>query len=49
MPHRALKMFDETIVEAAGGQLVRVPELSAHLKIGDRGVVRTRHQRVDLI
>ena len=33
------QMFDESIVQVADGQLVRVPELSAHLTIGERGSV----------
>lgn len=33
-------MFDESIVQASGGQLVRLPELSARLMVGDHGPVR---------
>lgn len=32
-------MFDESIVQVSDGELVRVPELSAHLTVGERGPV----------
>lgn len=32
-------MFDESTVQLGGGDLVRVPELSARLTVGDRGYV----------
>jgi hypothetical protein len=32
-------MYDECVVEVAGGQLVRLPELSSHLTVGDKGNV----------
>ena len=34
------QMFDEAWVEVSGGNLVRLPELSARLVIGERGPVR---------
>lgn len=34
------KMFDEAIVDVGGGKLVKLPELSARLNVGDRGDVR---------
>jgi hypothetical protein len=32
-------MFDEALVQVASGQLVRLPELSTRLAIGDKGDV----------
>lgn len=32
-------MFDEAIVEMSSGTLVRLPELSARLAVGERGPV----------
>ena len=32
-------MFDETTIEVGDGSLVRLPEVSARLSIGDRGDV----------
>ena len=32
-------MFDEAWVEVAGGNLVRLPELSARLAVGEKGPV----------
>ena len=32
-------MFDEAWVEVAGGELVRLPELSARLAVGEKGPV----------
>lgn len=32
-------MFDEAIVDMGEGRLVRVPELSARLAVGERGAV----------
>ena len=32
-------MFDEAIVEMSTGQLVRLPELSARLAVGEKGPV----------
>jgi ubiquitin-conjugating enzyme E2 O len=33
-------MFDEAIVEMSSGTLVRLPELSARLAVGEKGPVR---------
>ena len=33
------KMFDEAVVEMGSGTLVRLPELSARLAVGERGPV----------
>ena len=35
-------MFDEASVEVSGGTLVRLPELSARLAIGEKGPVSHR-------
>lgn len=35
-------MFDEAIVEMSTGTLVRLPELSARLAVGEKGPVCTR-------
>jgi ubiquitin-conjugating enzyme E2 O len=32
-------MFDEALVQVASGQLVRLPELSTRLAVGDKGDV----------
>ena len=36
---RAVQMFDEAWVEVSGGNLVRLPELSARLAVGEKGPV----------
>ncbi len=33
-------MFDEAWIEVAGGNMIRLPELSARLAIGEKGPVR---------
>jgi hypothetical protein len=35
-PH---KLFDEAVVDVSNGQLVRLPELSSRLTVGDKGSV----------
>ena len=42
-----IQTFDETLVEAAG-HLIRVPELSTRLVVGDKGRVRTSPYRSSL-
>lgn len=40
------QLFDESIIQLANGQLVRLPELSSRLSVGDKGNVRLRlHMR----
>ena len=34
-------MFDESTIEIADGSLVRLPEISARVGVGDRGLVST--------
>ena len=34
------KIFDESLVQVASGQLVRLPELTARFAVGDKGDVR---------
>jgi ubiquitin-conjugating enzyme E2 O len=34
------QLFDESIIQLAAGQLVRLPELSSRLSVGDKGSVR---------
>lgn len=36
----ATQMFDESTIEIGNGSLVRLPEISARLSVGDRGSVR---------
>ena len=40
------KMFDEAVVEMGSGTLVRLPELSARLAVGERGPVSHFTQHV---
>ena len=35
-------MFDEAVVEMGDGNLVRLPELTARLGVGEKGTVRNR-------
>ena len=35
-------MFDESVIEVATGQLIRLPELSSRLTVGEKGTVSTR-------
>lgn len=39
-------MFDEAWVEVSGGNLVRLPELSARLAVGEKGPVSDRPYQV---
>ncbi|KAM6498437.1 hypothetical protein JOM56_006385 [Amanita muscaria] len=34
---QVIEVFDESVVELADGQLVRIPELGSHLHVGERG------------
>lgn len=36
-------MFDEAVVDMGNGNLVRVPELSARLAVGEKGPVKLYH------
>ena len=36
-------MFDEAVIDMGNGNLVRVPELSARLDVGERGPVSVVH------
>jgi len=34
-----VQVFDESIIEASGGKLVRLPEIGSRLAVGDQGTV----------
>lgn len=38
--HCGLEIFDESLVQVASGQLVRLPEMTARFAVGDKGDVR---------
>jgi hypothetical protein len=38
--HNPHKLFDEAVVDVSNGQLVRLPELSSRLTVGEKGSVR---------
>ena len=37
--HKPHKLFDEAVVDVSNGQLVRLPELSSRLTVGEKGSV----------
>jgi hypothetical protein len=37
--HNPHKLFDEAVVDVSNGQLVRLPELSSRLTVGEKGSV----------
>ena len=34
-----LQLFDESVIQVATGQLIRLPELSSRLAVGEKGTV----------
>ena len=41
-----LQMFDEAVIEMGDGGLVRLPELTARLGVGEKGIVRCPYNSV---
>lgn len=37
------ELFDEAVVDVSNGQLVRLPELSSRLTVGEKGSVSCSH------